>query len=398
MPDQPPPLTEAAGLLQSGLIFPRRVGLRRGDASGDEAEILLGFKRGGFSAYFGDAPLLHFDLDGRWQRAFIAGTHYLKGLDTRTRAVDRVRVGESLILQRRTLATAETTDLDDAIAGRLRSLRADLLAGHFRLLPPPAPSRSITREELAALLGRITGWDAAAWAEHRLSYHRAYGDDFAPFLPPDCPNPVILRVDQTVSAPDLIDRARVVRSLLAQRLNQCRDVFLTGPGWLDRPEDEVVGLLGAIHQVFPIDPDRQRPRALDAADAPRLETIHGWVDDLPGQIPSTAALTRFRAAHLGRITLRIDGGAPPDHEAFRALIAATQAAGIGVGLACFVGLAGASSLVALVGSLPLVAGDLVSLIAPDGVEADLTPLKAELAATLPPGPRVVIYNPAKQWV
>ena len=395
----PPPITEAAGLLHSGVIFPRRVGLKPVGAAGNEAAILLGFKRGGFSAYFGDAPLLHFDLDGRWQRAFSAGTHYLKGLDTRTQAVDRVRAGELMILQRRTLRTAEMIELDDTIAGRMRTLRDDLLAGHFRLLPPPAPSRSIEVADLAEMLSRIAGWNQAAWDEHRLCYGRAYGDDFAPFLPPDCPNPVILRADRIVSARDLAERARGVRSLLGQRLNQCRDVFLTGPGWLDRPEDEVVALLTAIHEVFPIEPGKDRPRALAAgADAPRLETIHGWLDAPLAHLPAPAAWTRFRAAHLGRITLRIDGGSPLGPAALRALITSVKAAGIGVGLACFVDLAGASSLVESVGSLPLIAGDLVSLIAPDGVEADLAPLKAELTAALPPGPRVVVYNPAKQWI
>ena len=398
MPDEPPPLTEAAGLLQSGLIFPRRVGLQPVDDPGGQADILLGFKRGGFSAYFGDAPLLHFDLDGRWQRAFIAGTHYLKGLDTRTQAVDRVREGESMILQRRTLTTAETTDLDDAVAGRMRTLRDDLFAAHFRLLPPPAPSRSITREELAAILGRIAGWDQTAWAEHQSSYHQAYSDDFAPFLPPDCPNPVILRAEAEVSPHDLAARAKLVASLLGQRLNQCRDVFLTGSGWLDRPEDEVLALLQSVNEVFPIEPNQQRPRALDTADAPRLETIHGWLDALPTHPLPPDAWTRFRAAHLGRITLRIDGESLPNSDALRALITPAKEAGLGVGLACFVASVGASSLVDLIGSLPLIAGDLVSLIASDGVEADLTPLKAELAATLPPGPRVVVYNPAKQWI
>ena len=399
MPAEPPPITEAAGLLRSGLIFPRRVGLKPVDDPGDEAAILLGFKRGGFSAYFGDAPLLHFDLDGRWQRAFIAGTHYLKGLDTRTQAVDRVREGESMILERRTLTTEETTDLDDAIAGRMRTLRDDLLAAHFRLLPPPAPSRSINQEELAAILGRIAGWDATAWDEHRLSHHRVYGAGLPTFLPPDCPNPVILRAEAQVSAPDLAARAQMVRSLLGERLNQCRDVFLTGPGWLDRPEDEVIALLHAVNEVFPIKPNQERPRALAAGtDAPRLETIHGWLDAPLAHPPTLDAWTRFRAAQLGRITLRIDSATSPEPATLSAIIAPAKAAGIGVGLACFVGPAGGESLVGLVGSLPLGAGDLVSLIAPDSGSTDLAPLKAEILATLTPGPRVILYNPAKQWI
>ena len=69
--------------------------------------IFAGFRPGVFSLYFGDAPIYHFDLEGRWQRAFVAGTHYLKGLDATVQAIDRVREGANLVLKRRTLGYAE---------------------------------------------------------------------------------------------------------------------------------------------------------------------------------------------------------------------------------------------------------------------------------------------------
>src|SRR4051812_4044561 len=86
------PLTEAACLLQSGSMYPARIGLRAGPGE----DVLLGIKRGGFSLYFGDAPIYHFDLEGRWQRAFIDGVHYLKGLDGSVRSIDRAREGSGL--------------------------------------------------------------------------------------------------------------------------------------------------------------------------------------------------------------------------------------------------------------------------------------------------------------
>ncbi|MBV8317957.1 MAG: hypothetical protein JOZ53_23685, partial [Planctomycetaceae bacterium] len=103
--------TEAACLLESGALYARRVLLR--PASGDP--IFVGFKSAAFSLYFGDAPIYHFDLEGRWQRAFVDGTHYLKGLDTTIQAIDRVREGENLVLRRRTLGSAEAGDLDDRV-------------------------------------------------------------------------------------------------------------------------------------------------------------------------------------------------------------------------------------------------------------------------------------------
>src|SRR4051812_6325806 len=105
--------TEAACLLQTGAMYPRRVGLR--PTSGEGEIVFAGFKPGAFSLYFGDEPIAHVDLEGRWQRAFLRGTHYLKGLDTATVALDRVREGANLVLRRRSLDFAETTDLDASI-------------------------------------------------------------------------------------------------------------------------------------------------------------------------------------------------------------------------------------------------------------------------------------------
>ena len=56
-------------------------------------DVLAGVKAGGVSLYFGDDPIYHFDLDGRWQRAFLGGLHYLKGLDATVRSIGRDREG-----------------------------------------------------------------------------------------------------------------------------------------------------------------------------------------------------------------------------------------------------------------------------------------------------------------
>ena len=57
--------TEAACLLEQGASYRRRIGLKPRATSGDP--IFAGFKQGAFSLYFGDAPIYHFDLEGRWQ-------------------------------------------------------------------------------------------------------------------------------------------------------------------------------------------------------------------------------------------------------------------------------------------------------------------------------------------
>src|SRR5690349_20156876 len=105
--------TEAACLLQSGALYTRRAGFEGHEST--TSPVFLGVKHGAFSLYFGDAPIYHFDLEGRWQRAYVDGTHYPKGLDTAVRSVDREREGANLVLKRRTLSYAESADLDASI-------------------------------------------------------------------------------------------------------------------------------------------------------------------------------------------------------------------------------------------------------------------------------------------
>ena len=103
--------TEAACLLETGVLYGRRLLLRH--ATGEP--IFAGFKPGAFSLYFGDAPIYHFDREGRWQRAFVDGLHVLKGLDTSVQAIDRVREGDNLVLKRRTLGYDEANGFDDQV-------------------------------------------------------------------------------------------------------------------------------------------------------------------------------------------------------------------------------------------------------------------------------------------
>lgn len=391
----PSPITEAAGLLRSGALLARRVGLRpAGAGPAAPADILAGFKPGGFSLYFGDEPIDHFDLDGRWQRSFRDGLHHLKGLDGQVRVVDRAREGEQMVLRRRTLGPGEVEALDARIADDAARVGGEIAAGRLVLMPPPAPARAIEAAELVDLLDRIAGWGPAAWAAHRAAYRAAYGDGTPPFLPPDCPNPVVLRADAGMTAAEMLAHGRAVAALLGRRVEQCRDVFLAGPGWLDRPDGG--DLLGAIRAAF------------STRDAPRLALIHGWLDAAPARPPEAATWERCRAAGLGRVSIGVDPGAGFDGLA--RLVPGLKAAGIGVGLV--LGVAGGADPAVLGGivALPLGPGDLITLVAaepspapgrlaaPAPAPADLAACKARLASLLPrPGPRVVAYNPDKQW-
>ncbi len=422
-----PQTTEAACLLQSGSMFPARIGFR--DGSGEE--VFVGIKDAGFSVYFGDAPIYHFDLDGRWQRAFIGGVHYLKGLDSTVRSVDRPREGGALALRRRTMDHAEASILDGDIRDMALRVLSDL-AVEVELTRPPPSARMIGPEELRELLGRAAAWDGAAWLAHRERYRSTYGP--WPFLPPDCLNAVVLQATQghaggrafagagavphRVRSPEEFEEhARAVAGILGRRLPRSREVFLGGADVLRLPVDVVLGTLKAIATIF--------PAAVQSVEAGGPGTVHAFLDDFSPPLPSPDGWRRLRDAHLGRVTLgvesgsravRADHGRPWENEALRATALDLKAAGIGVGVVALVGAGGRAmaeahleSTAGLIGSLGLGPGDLVSLVdsraftrssggppplSDEETAAQLSGLKRRLVAAPPSkGPRVVAYNP-----
>ncbi len=315
-------LSEAEGLLRSGALYPRRVGLRRSDG----LLILVGWKHGAVSIYFGDAPFYHLDLQGRWQRAFVEGTHYLKGLDASVEAIDRVREGENLVLRRRTLSFAEASDLDASVRSMALDLITELESGTLQVEEPPEPARPSTAEELRETLESISRWDAAAWFSHRERYLGTYGP--WPFLPPDCPHAAVLQgtlghVDGRAfagsepsehyvrDAKEFEEHARTVDALLGARVVQCRNLFLAGADVLRRPIEELQAFLEIAARVFPIargtPPGRLSERPLDE---PYLEAIAAFLDDFSPPVPDRSAWTELRAKHLRKVCLGVESGSP----------------------------------------------------------------------------------------
>ncbi len=243
--------TEAACLLEQGASYRRRIGLEPVAAPGDP--IFAGFKQGAFSLYFGDAPIYHFDLEGRWQRAFVDGTHYLKGLDATVHAIDRVREGANLVLKRRTLANAEASDLDE----RVRSMALELIVGldggalGRRRTCVAEGTAASSRRAAARSWNGSARWDAAAWFAHRERYRATYGP--LPFLPPECQNAVVLqatlgscrgsRASAGASASEAfmrsIGRVRAARRRSGRALGPAAlaepDIFLAGSDVLHQP-------------------------------------------------------------------------------------------------------------------------------------------------------------------
>lgn len=430
--------TEAACLLETGALYRRRIGLERLAGAGDLT--FAGIKHGAFSLYFGDAPIYHFDLEGRWQRAFVEGVHYLKGLDAEVHAIDRVREGPNLVLHRRKLSFGESGDLE----ARIRSVALDLMAGldggGFRRQDPPAgKAEPLADDELRDVLERIGRWDAAAWFAHRERYVGTYGP--LPFLPPECQNAVVLQATlghaegrtfglSTAAEPyvrseeEFAGHTRDVAGLWGRRLLQSRLVFLAGPDVLHQPAELVEAYLDLVGTTFPI-------RKTGEAEDVRFEGVHAFLDDFGGPRHGRAVWRRFAERGLNRVSLGVESGDPDvraihrkrwEDDDLRAIVADLRAAGPGVSVLTLVGAGGVERAdehfgrtAELIESLELARGDFVFLLDenevrdPSGEPSGLTPLsragwseeqrrfRERLAPLKGRGIKVLPYTLEKQW-
>jgi hypothetical protein len=433
--------TEAACLLQSGAMYHHRIGLR--PAAGDF--VFAGFKPGAFSLYFGDAPIFHFDLEGRWQRAYVRDRHYLKRLDASIHEIDRVREGANLVLKRRTLDDAEARRLDSEIRDVAASVRAGIEEKGYGLEGPPGEkARAIDADALRDFLDRIVAWDADAWRAHRERYHAAYGP--LPFTPPDCQNAVILQAtlgddgrsfgggeahEHRVRPPDEFEcHVREVASLLGRRLLQARSVFLAGADVLRRPAGDLLGYLDAIARAFPPGEARATDGPVSAEGAPAIDDVHVFVDDFSGPLAGVETLVAARERRLSHVALGVESGDPDVRRLYgkgwrdedvQNFVSRAKEAGVELSVLTLVGGGGrggapdhVEKTARLIKSLALTRGDLVFLLdereiaeAPPapGLEAldsaawseQLNLLRQGLSSLRERGVKVLPYSMAKQW-
>lgn len=311
-------LTEAEGLLRAGAMYPRRIGL----ASDAGPLTLVGVKHGGFSIYFGDMPFYHFDLAGRWQRVLLDHAHYLKALDGSVEAIERLREGDNLVLHRRRLNYAETTDLDASVRRMAIDLASALDADKLVLVPPEPPGIPLDPLELRSLLDLVLHWDASAWFAHREDYLAA----FQPigFVPPDAHLALCLQATLGhargvafgggLALPSSIrthqefrQHARAVRKVWGARLLQVRSVYLGGVDTFRLPADDIQQYLQSITELFRLSDDDRPLRPVWLGDQEiHIDAVHGFLDDFSPPLPRADDWKRFGAIHLKRMTLGID--------------------------------------------------------------------------------------------
>jgi hypothetical protein len=433
--------TEAACLLQTGAMYKRRIGLRADEASDP---VFAGFKPGAFSLYYGDAPIYHFDLDGRWQRAYVGATHYLKALDTSVQAIDRIRVGENLVLRRRTPSYAEASDLDAAIRSAAIELAEATSSGAMRRLEPPPVAHPIDPDDLRDMLEDIAGWDAATWFRSRERYLDTYGP--LPFLPPDCQNALTLQATmgpaderglggggagaasdswREVRTPrQFAAHVEAVSALYGLRERQCRVLFLAGSDVLKLPIDDVAGYLEQATARFPIGTE---PGDESVPGSHRFRGVHASLEEFSAPRPDARGFQRLAALGLRRVHLGIESGDRALRSALgrawsdddlAGLVIDLKRAGLGVSLVTLLGVGGAAAssrhasttagLIARVAGAGLGVGDLVSMVdaadLPGGAAtgADIDAQEAEIRRLVGSAPggsavKLVRYNPEKQW-
>jgi hypothetical protein len=430
-----PQITEAACLLQSGSMYHRRLGLKGG--SGEE--IFAGVKPGAVSIYFGDEPIYHFDLDGRWQRAFLEGTHYLKGIDATVRSIDREREESGMVLRRETLPYAVAADLDASIRSVALGLIDALDSARLEILLTPATARAFAPEDFRSFLERVASWDSAAWFAHRERYLSSYGP--LPFLPPDCPNSLVLQaslghIDRRVfgggrpakhyvrSSSEFREHVRTVVTLTGRRMAQHRGVFLGGADVLREPVGDILDFLRTIAEFLPIGENRARTGESWDDFPGKLGSVHAFLDDFSPPLPDLHGWQMLRAAGLGQVTLGVESGDPGIRSCYgkswqdtdlRQAFANLKVAGIRVGMVVLIGACGLRVLsdrhiettATLIESLPIDRRDLVSLVDSRSIEessgstalsdeesaAQVAMLKGRLARVS----KIVAYNPLKRW-
>lgn len=389
--------TEAACLLRTGALYTKRVGL-----GGPEGSLIFaGVKRGMFSLYFDDAPIYHFDLEGRWQRAFIDGIHYRKSFDNVVDAIDRVREGDSMVIKRRTLGFVETTELDE----KIRSVAIDLRERKFTPKSAPGDVETLSADDLESILDRIASWDSARWFAHREKYVAAYGREPI-FVPPDAQNTIVLQATagRFFRTPgEFADHVKAVTELLGRRAIGASGVFLADGSLLTRPMDDLIAYLEIIGSAFSFDlgaPKRPKDRPFDRAELNGIDIAYDAQDE-EASLPDGNGWKALSEGRVRRLTITPNASAT----GLSRLVENARNAGITVSILLTHGRernpvleARAQSLA----TLPLGARDMIYLIDEgDSSEPELIAIRTWLKESLEPvrklGAKVAVYNPDKQW-
>lgn len=332
-------LTEAACLIEQGAMFPSRQGFRDGAGS----TVLIGFKPGACSIYFDDAPIYHFDLEGRWQRAFIGfeaadpetprnlagvpGVHYLKGLDTSTTGLIRVREGQEIKIQRRSLGYAESVEMDESVRRMAMELHTRIASGELQPVAPPTTGRTAAKPvgngELLDFLERVAERDSAAWSRQKQQFMGTFGP--LPMSPPSSPGLVVIQATMGefreppigfggarttsihVRTSDEFQRhLHQVISLWGRRMPQARGIYLAGSDLIHQPMPVVLEYLEEVAKALTETTIDIQGRLIDPPRIPQKSDVYLMTHRLDGPAPTPEMLGEYRARGVSHLTLGIE--------------------------------------------------------------------------------------------
>ena len=396
--------TEAQLLHDAGAAYRRRVGL----VDAQQQLIFAGIKPGVFSLYLGEEPHYHYDPEGRWQRICLEGVHYLKALDGSASALERVREGHSMVIRRRDVPYTELSDLNESARQVAVDLLEKLGSGKLRLAVPPAPAVPMERPELIDLLDLVSRNDAAAWFRYRESFLKIYGARPNWFLPPSCPQPIVLQVSkpetgarnwlwgsdqESVAKSDLEleQHCQAISKFLGKRAAQARGLVLADGEALRRDAATTLRWLETATRVFPLEAAGANRKLSDRpVDLAFLDGVYSCLNSPGGKLPDAAGWKSLHEAHLRRVEVGVVSGDSAirqlhglswSDQDLTQLVTDLKSAGIGVGLVVPIGAGGVehaaahlASTARLLSALPLSAGDLVYLVdiedlEPEGLES-----------------------------
>jgi hypothetical protein len=303
----------------------------------------MGFKPGACSIYFDDAPIYHFDLEGRWQRAFIEadlsapdtpknlagvpGTHYLKSLDTSTVGLMRVREANEIKIQRRTLGYAETVDLDESIRSMAMTLHARIASGELQPVAPPSEGRTagkaVDTADLLDFLERIADRDSSAWSGQKQQFMGTFGP--LPMSPPGSPGLMVIQATMgDVSEPaigfggarttpihvrtdeEFKKHLQQVVSLWGRRLPQARGIYLAGSDLLHQPMPVVLNYLDQISEAISGSSIDILARVIDPVQRPQKSDISLMTHRLDGPAPTVEMLEEYRKRGVTHLTIGVE--------------------------------------------------------------------------------------------
>ena len=309
-----------------------------------EKTFLLGAGEGSFSLYSGSARAFHFDLEGRLRRAYVDGTHYLRGLDGK-------------VLRKVRLTGSEVAGPSPGAPGDAGEVRQLYELVHLTVLQaleklPPSEEPFAQGRALLAL--------ASAFTPEKLELEiERFREAYAPLsmLPPDRYKALILQATvgcaygkcafcslyrgvryRRKTPEEFREHARKVKRFLGKALVLRSGVFLGEANALELPDVERI-----VEVVLEEVPDQVRP------GPGRRGGISAFTDVFQEPFKSREELERLRSMGLDRVYLGLESG---DDDVLRALrkpatgrsasrrVDSLKTAGIPVGVIFLVGAGG----------------------------------------------------------